>query len=464
VELPPRFVAAPAVDAPEPSADRWWESFGDPRLAELVTAAWARNPDLGAAAARVEAALAQARIAGSTLAPQLEAAGSGSRARQNFIGLPIPGGERQVLSSTSTSLGVSLNIAWEADLWGRLAAARSAARAQGEATRADLAAARLSLTGQVVKGWFAVTEAQAQVELAAETRANRALTEERIRRRFEAGLRGALDLRLARANRAAADALLAQRRQQLDAAVRQLETLLGSYPEGRRTAGGPFQDLPATPPVGLPAELLTRRPDLVAAELRLAAAGFSVAEARASLYPQLRLTGSAGRRSQELEDLLENDFSVWSLAANLLQPLFQGGRLRAGVDLQEARFREAALGYAGALLAALGEVETTLAAEELLRDQVSALAEAATQAEAARKLSVERYGAGLVDLLTVLESERQALDSRSQLLAARRQLLANRADLHLALGGGFRAGTGSAGPGGAAPPPVTAPSLETSVP
>jgi len=193
-------------------------------------------------------------------------------------------------------------------------------------------------------------------------------------------------------------------------------------------------------PAGLPAELLARRPDLVAAERRLAAAGLSVDEARAARLPRISLTGSAGRSSQELEDLLDEDFTVWSLAANLLQPIFQGGRLAAAVDLAEARRREALAGWVSAALAAFGEVEQALAADAFLLARLAALEEAAEQALAARELSEERYLAGLAPYLSVLESQRQALAAESELLAARRGRLDARVDLHLALGGGFSTG------------------------
>lgn len=445
VPVPGRYDAVPE-DFPPPAADDpdlWWTTFGEPRLTELIETALVGNPDRGAAAARVEQAAAQARIAGAALLPQVDAGGSANRGRQNFIGFPIPGSGEQVLSSTSTTLGVSLDVAWEADLWGRLRAARSSAAAQAEATAADLAGFELSLAGQVAKAWFALQEAEAQALLAAETVDNRESSVARIRRRFEAGLRPALDLRLALSEQASAEALLAQRRQQADAVARQLETLVGGYPDADLAATlgpGHLADLPPPPPpppVGVPSELLARRPDLAAAELRLAAAGFSVAEARANLYPQLRLTGSAGRRSQELEDLLDSDFTVWSLAANLLQPIFAGGRLRAGVDLSEAMFEEAAYGYASAVLTAFREVETSLAAHAFLEDQLAALAEAVEQAVAAQSQAEQRYAAGLVDVLVVLDSQRRALDARSRYLAVQRQLLENRVDLHLALGGGF---------------------------
>lgn len=448
-------VASPA----EPSGPTWWSGFGGEPLDALIRRALEHNRDLAVAAARVEAAAAEARIAGADLPPQVGAGLDASRRRQNFIGLPIPGGG-DVLSSTSTTLTGGLDVSWEVDLWGRLRAGAAAALAGTEAAAADRSAAELSISGQTAKAWFSLLEALHQVELAGEEADSRRRTSERIRRRYEAGLRDALDLRLALSGQAVAEAALPTRELALDAARRRLELLIGDYPAGElgpAVATDPaWPELPPPVPAGLPAELLTRRPDLLAAERRLAAAGLGVDQARAALYPRLTLTGSAGRSSSELEDLLDNDFSVWSLAAGLLQPVFQGGRLRAGIELAAARRREAALAWSETAARAFAEVESALAAEAALASQEKALATSVDQAVAARDLAEERYGAGLVDYLVVLDAQRTALSARSQLLEVQRRRLEARVDLHLALGGGF-----SATPDPAAPDPASPPTGET---
>jgi NodT family efflux transporter outer membrane factor (OMF) lipoprotein len=422
-----------------PTAGDWWSDFRDQDLAQLITLALEANRDLAAAAARVEAAAAEARIAGADLSPQLAVALDGGRAKRNFIGFPIPGSQGSVLSTTTTTYTTGLSISWEADLWGRLRSGRAAATAGLAAAEAELAAARLSLSGQTAKAWFGLVEAGQQTELARTTVASRRLTREQIERRYAAGIRGPLDLRLARSSEAAAEALLGQRQRQLDAAARRLDLLLSRYPGGTPDGATALPPLPPPAPAGLPSELVRRRPDLLAAERRLAAAGFRISRARAALYPSLRLTGSAGSSSNELDDLLDSDFSVWNLAGSLLQPLFQGGRLRAGVELSEARYREISSLYAQSVLRALSEVETALTAEGLLRRQAEALATAAAEAAAAERLAKDRYGRGVGDYLAVLAAQVQALDAASQLLSARRALLDTRVDLHLALGGGFEA-------------------------
>jgi len=488
VDVPAEWTAGAAATRGSDAtlADPWWATFGDPRLSSLIEEGLAGSFDLAAAAARVGAAEARARIAGAALAPRLDVGLDGARTRRNFIGFPIPGSDRGVLTSLNTTWGVSLNLSWEADLWGRLRSGRSAVRSDLGAARADLAGAALSLSGQTAKAYFAVLEAREQTALAKATLDNRRSSAERVLRRYETGLRTALDLRLARAEVASAESVLEARRQALDALERQLQVLVGRYPDrrfqgpdredgtGDGMAGpngdGPdalpdtlpayFADGPEPVPAGLPAEIVARRPDLAAAEERLAAAGFRVAEARAALYPGLRLTGSAGRSSEQIEDLLDGDFSVWSIAGGLLQPLFHGGQLRANVDLSRASFDEATALYAGSVLRAFREVETTLAAEGFLADRAAALARAAEESRRAQKLAEERYLAGLTDFLSVLESQRRSFDADSQLLQVTRQRLDARVDLVLALGGGYRAGA----PGDLEEDPAEAEPMTTSDP
>lgn len=418
----------------EPTIEVWWQDFDDPALDRLIHEALEHNRGLRATAAAVDVALAQARIAGADLKPQASFDLNGAKRQQVFVGLPVPGSSG-VLQSRSSNYGANLGISWEADLWGRLRAGRSAATRDAVAAQGDRVAARLSLSGQVAKVWFSLVEAERQVALAAETVDSRRTTLERVENRYANGLVSPLDVRLARTNAAQAQSTLEARRRGLDATRRQLEVLLGRYPAGSLTTAAELPSPPPPVPVGLPAELVARRPDLRAAEERLQAAGWRVAEARAAFYPRLTLNGSFGSSSDSVDDLLDSDFSVWNIAGGLLQPIFQGGRLRAAAELAEAS-REASLAsYAQALLDAFAEVEIALAAEDLLAAEELALATAVDESKAAATQAEERYRAGVGDYLTVLESQRQAFNSESGLLSIRRQRLAQRIDLHLALGG-----------------------------
>lgn len=450
----------PALDADVPAAwtargdtggrpaPAWWTDFGDPALDDVVASTLQRNYDLQAAAARLDQALADSRIAGADLQPRLQVGLNGSQRKQNFIGFPIPGAEDRVLSSVFTNYGVSLDLTWEVDLWGRLRAGARAALADLQSRAADLRAAQLSLAGQTTKAWFAIAEAQQQLRLAEATVASFRISSEQVRERFEQGLRPALDVRLALSNLASAEALREQRGQQLDAAIRQLEVLMGRYASGSMAAPSTLPAAPAVIPGGLPSDLVRRRPDVVAAERRIAAARQRLRVAQRELYPQFSLTASTGTATDALQDLVKRDFGVWTLLGNLVQPLLQGGRLRAGVDRAEARAAEELAAYANTTLQAFSEVETALAAEEYLVERERHLEMSAEQSRAAETIADDRYRSGLDDYITVLESQRLALQAEGDLIAARRQRLENRVDLYLALGGGFDAAPAVPGSGG----------------
>ena len=414
----------------------WWKGFGSETLNELIEEGLARNYDLIASVARIDAAAAQAVRAGADLYPNVDAQFNGSRERQVFVGLPIPGSS-DVLINRFTQYGLSLNTVWEVDLWGRVRASKAAAVAEFEAAEVEYEAARLSLAGQTARAFFAVTEADLQVRLAETTVASWRSSSEQVRDRFERGLRSSLDLRLALSNLAAAEAVLEQRKFQRDGLTRQLETLVSRYPRGTLE---PAADLPALAdpiPSGLPSELLRRRPDLFAAEKRVAAASARVHQAKVTLLPRISLTASGGTTSDRLEDLTSNKFSVWSIGGNVVQPIFEAGRIVAGIHEAEAFANEAIAVYADTALNAFREVETALSAETTLADRERFLRTNVEQSERAESLALDRYLRGLEDYITVLEAQRRTALARSDLISVRGQRIDNRIDLILALGGGW---------------------------
>ena len=303
--------------------------------------------------------------------------------------------------------------------------------------QADLIAARLSLTGQVAKAWFAAIEAQRQVGLARASLESYKTSAERVRARFQRGLRPSLDLRLALTEIHRDEALLNQRREQLRRGIRQLEILLGDYPKGEHALAEDLPRVPEAIPAGLPSELVHRRPDLISTERELLAADARIQQSKADLRPRFSLTTAAGTASSSLTDLLDGDFLAWSLIGGLTQPIYNRSRLKTAVKRDEARAREVAARYESAMLRAYGEVESALAAESALAGQETALEAATKQSLGARDEAERRYRAGLADIITVLASQRTAFTSESQLLTVRRLRLDNRVDLHLALGGGF---------------------------
>ena len=302
----------------------------------------------------------------------------------------------------------------------------------------DLSASRLSLSGQVAKAWFAAVEARRQVGLARATLESYHTSVARVRERFERGLRPSLDLRLALTEVDRAKALVAQRQAQVDSSIRQIEILLGRYPSGAYALAEDLPDLPVHIPGGLAVGTRSSpRPDLKTVEQELLASDARVAQSRANLRPRFNLTSQFGTASNQLQDLMNGNLMAWNLIGGLLHPIYNRGRLKAGIARDEALVMETMARYESSLLRAYGEVEIALAAEDILARQEDALVAATEKSLAARDLAEDRYRRGLADIITVLSSQRTALDSESQLLALRRQRLDNRVDLHLALGGGF---------------------------
>ena len=444
VETPEGWSTGDAEIDPANSAlhqpDAWWTTFGPTPLDDLVREALEANRELEAAVANVEAARATATVNGADRWPQLNGSARASRTKQIFVGLPIPGSG--VLSSLTNSYGLSLEASWELDLWNRLGMRERAALAELQATEADLAGVRLSVAGRAARGWVELTELERQRELAARTVEAFAATRQLAEDRYERGLISSVDVHLTRTNAENAAALLALRENQRQQASRRLEVLLGRYPSGALRGGESLPPPPVSVPAALPAELVLRRPDLLAAERRVVAAHARTGEARRNLLPRINLTGSTGTTSNDVADLLDGDFSVWSIAGSLLQPIFQGGRLRAQVDLNEAGADAAYARFAQTALGAFSEVESALAAEGLLARREAHLGEALEASTRAWQLAEDRYRRGVGDLLSVLEAQRRALNAEGELIAVRSARLLARIDLHLALGGGFDATAG----------------------
>jgi multidrug efflux system outer membrane protein len=441
--VPDVKITAPGTYTSQPvpawSADTnrndWWRGFADPVLDTLVTEALAGNWDIRAAVARVDAAAAAAKITSADQWPQLNATGRAQKSESKIIGFPIAGGD--VLTVRSQQFGVSLDLSWEIDLWGRIRKGEEAALAELKASWADLAAVRTSIAAQTAKAYFALIEAERQVAFADTSVASVSRTVDQVRTRYEQGVRSSLDLRIALTTLANVEALRVQRLRQRDAAARQLEILLGRYPSAQVATVGSMPLVVGDVPGGLPSELLIRRPDLVAAERRYAASESRVSQARRAFFPRITLTGSAGTTSNELKDLVNLDFGVWSLAAGLVQPIFQGGRLRANLGQSHARADQSLAAYVQALLRAFGEVESALTDERLLAEREQHVAEAARHSRSAYRLAQREYEAGLIDYISVLETQRSAIESSSELIAVQHARIDARINLHLALGGGF---------------------------
>lgn len=422
----------------------WVARFRDPKLRELVNEALANNQDLKAAAARLDQARQQARIAGAAGLPQSDLTFGGVRQKQNFIGFPIggPDGDQApggVASSQFNQFNLGLDLRWEVDVWGRIRASRAAATADADSSAEEYRGARASLAAQVARAWFALAESRQQIALSKEAENIFQQTAEAVRERFQQGQEdaAATQLRLAETDSAIAKASVIERQQALATAERQLEVLVGRYPSGKLSSTAVLPSVPSRPPVGLPSELLRRRPDVLAAERRYAAAGKRLTEARRALFPRLALTSSSGTATGDLSEILNSDFGVWQLAGNVVQPILTGGQLIAEAKVRYSRESEALAALQQTVLSAFGEVETALELDRLLAEREVAVVAADQLAQDTAKSAQADYSNGLGDLLTVLTAQERSLQLRSQALTLRRLRLENRVNLHLALGGDF---------------------------
>jgi multidrug efflux system outer membrane protein len=416
---------------PEPD-DQWWRVFNDPELNQLVEEVLRNNLDIKRATAAVLEVRAQLV---ETRAERFPQAGveAGVERRQ------IPEPNSVSIDRTSTTYDLALPASFEIDLWGRLARAEEAARAnllQAEENRRTVAqtvvAETVTLYLQMESFERAIDIAQKLIE---SFRRSLMLVESRYKR----GLTSVLDVRQARRVLAGAEATLPSLRQDLGITQQALAVLLGRYPETRPPRLQPedyYQRLDPVPP-GLPSELLLRRPDVRAAEAQLVALNALVGVAKASRFPRIVLTGSFGYSSDDLDRLFKPENELWSIATGLTQPLFDAGQLQAAQRAAEARYQQGVAEYAKTVLTAFAEVEGAFLTREEQLKRREYVVTFLHEAREAQRLAESRYEKGLVDFLTVLDTQRTRFEGEGDLVEVDFTLLNNRVNLHRALGGGW---------------------------
>lgn len=421
--VPPAFAAGinPSVDIDE----TWWISFGDARLDALIAEAVAESPSVGQAVARARQARAAARISRADLLPQIGAGlgGTGVGGRGN--------------AGLADNLNLAVNVSWEADLWGKLSAQNAAARTEYLASTENLRSVRQAVAAETARTYFSVIEANDQVALSRRVLETYDELTRQLNLRVAAGIDPLSLKALVITDQQSARGGLELRREDHERLIRRLEIVLRDYPDGEIAVAEALPDLPALPATGVPSELLARRPDVAAADLQLQASGFRIDAAQRSFLPSLFLDGSAGTSGASFANLFDGSLFIWSIAGRLLQPIFQGGRLRAQLDQRKGERDEAIESYAEVALNALFEVETALAIEKNLAARETAFLASADAAEQSVVISTKRYRAGIESFFNVLEAQQRALNARSAYLSTRRDRLTNRVNLHLALGGGF---------------------------
>ena len=412
---------------------RWWQNFGDVVTSQLVEKSLASNYKLKAAAASVLQAQASYEEAIGKQLPSVSY-GLGYNRAKTVITV-----DDRAVSSLSTNYSQSLSVSYNLDLFGKLRHAKQSRWDEYLASQANRSAVINSLIASVVNSRIDIATSQRQLNIARRVIASRQRSLEIVERRYSNGRVSSVDVRLARENLAAAKAVepdielaIALRSHILDILLGDTPGTIGSLPET-------LADLPNLEPIaiGIPAGLLDRRPDVQAAELRLKAINENVSVSIAQLYPDFTLTGSYGFRSQNFDDIFNDDFNIYSLVANATQSIWKGGQLRANVRGAKAKYQEAVYNYCDTVLNALKEVEDALVTEDKLQKKYEYLQVQFAQAKKAEELSLNRYSLGLEKLLTYLESERRRINAENNLVHVKGNLWTNRVNLFLALGGNW---------------------------
>jgi multidrug efflux system outer membrane protein len=429
----------------------WWQVFSDEALQALIRDAIAHNLDLRIAVARVQEARALSGVARSFLYPEvnLTAGYTGNQASRNSQ----PPGAFKDADRTYNNTSVEAAMAWELDLFGRLRRENEAAFARYLSTEEGRRAVLVALVSDVASSYFLVRELDLQLEIARRTLELNDQTVVFYRQRLSGGVSNRLELDQAVANRALTGASIPEIERQIAVLENAISVLVGrppgAIPRGRTLDG---QHVPPAIPLGVPAALLERRPDVVEAERLLIAANADIGAAKALFYPTISLTGSVGALSGDFSDLLKGDSIIWSVGAGLFQPLFNAGRNRRNYEATLARFDQALAQYQNAALNAYREVADALIT-------IDKLAQIRTEQEAgvaalrdASELSRARYDTGLSNYLEILIADQDLFERELQLAQTRGEQLRAISQLYRALGGGWQPEQP------AAPAPATPPS------
>jgi outer membrane protein, multidrug efflux system len=435
-ELPLPAALPPQADATSQLPDPWWTIFHDATLDKLVDEALAHNPDVAVAAGRVAEARAGLRITNADRFPTIDVEGDATRSKDSLFVNQVPGIDRH-----RTIYTVQGAVGYELDLWGRYQRASESARAQLLNTEFGREATKLSLTGDVARGYFGLIAAAEQLGRARETLSTReeSLRLERIR--FDAGESDEFTFKRAEADAASTRVSVHQLELEVVERTNALGILLGRSPKDLVDAAISVQgvSLPdaVTLPAALPSAVMERRPDIGAAEASLNSAAADIGVARAELFPNISLTGVFGSISTELGDLFTKPAEAWSATGSIVQPLFEGGRLRANVDRTRAVREQRKAEYSRTVQSAFREVLDALQGQSLILGVRDANAQQVASLARATELAELRYTQGDIAYIDLLDVRRGLFQAEIDLVAAERDALLNTVDLALAVGGGL---------------------------
>jgi len=422
--------AAPRDGEPQSA---WWDVFNDTTLAALERQALEANQDVRQAMARVEQARATARVSAAELVPSLDLAPSYEhfqRSRSSFGGSGSFGGD---------IFSVPLDLSYEVDLWGRVRRSFEAARAEAAASLSAHRFVLLTVTTDVARDYFQLRQLDAEADILLRTLEPRQTALQLAQERAAGGIVSQLDVARARTELSTAETELLDVRRRRAETENALAVLCGRSASGFSVDAAPLvlETLPPAIPPGLPSTLLERRPDVAEAERLLASANAKIGAAEAAFFPVVRLTGSAGYVSGELDAIFDASNHVWSVGPSLSLPLFASGRNMANVKAAKATYDEAFAAYRQRVLVAFADVENALANLQWLGQQALAQAQVMEAARSAATLSDSRYRQGLVNYLEAVDAERQRLQAERGVVQILSHRLVSTVLLVKALGGAW---------------------------
>ncbi len=403
---------------------KWLNNDEVKDLSSIVLLALENNPDLRVSANRLRTALAQQSITSGARSVTGDIRVSASRS-----------GDFESGTADNQSFSLRGGLAWEADIWGRLASDNAAAEQSVLSFKNDLEFARMSLATRTAQRWFDVTESVLQNDLLEQNLEKLLQAQDLVDSRYARGLVDVLDVLQIETNVATARSNLANQRQTVTERMRTLETLIGSYPSGRVPQDIELPELDNLVSMGIPTNLLANRPDIMAAKNRVIGANYDLNVAKKALYPSLNISGSTTASGDNLGDIVDIDNLVWSVVGNLVQPVLDGSRRRQQVVINEVALDSSLANYLRTVLNAYEEAENALTAEVTLAEQERHLTIAVDRAIASEDKALDQYSKGLVDILSLVNVQRNRISAQQSLLRVKHRRLLNRADLHLALGG-----------------------------
>ena len=419
--------------------NEWWKSFKSEPLTAQIEQASSENYDMAAAVARVRQADAQVQINGAALLPSINATGAADRNRTAGTKISKP--------HIANSYNGSLSASYELDFWGKNHASSASAIASADASRFDQESVKLTTLSSVATTYFNILGTKERLKVANENLSNATSLLDTIRKRYKAGIATALDMAqqesVVATQRAAIPPLEQQLQQYSDAQA----ILLGKMPENMNIPPDNLGDI-ALPMVtsGLPSELLERRPDVRNAESQLEAAHADIIVARTAFFPSISLTTSGGYQSAAFANLFRPDSMLWSLGSSISQPIFEGGQLSGELELKKARYDELLADYRKAVLAAFSDVEDALVGVKQTTEEEAAQELAVKTARNAYQLTLQQLHGGIIDITTVLNTQKTLFSAEDALVQAKLSHLQAIVSLYKALGGGWKADTPAAMP------------------